>query len=94
MAKRLEDANCLSSTEVLLIDPRASSEELFDYAEQRLDAVKNLMFSISAMDTPHASMMGVDMSNLAHMARLLLCDASDLLVAARSELLKGEGQNG
>lgn len=83
MVKRLEDANCLSATETLLIDPRAQQSQLFDHAEQRLDAAKELMFTISAIDSPSGDMMSLDMANLATAAHLLLSDASDLLVAAR-----------
>ena len=83
MDKRLEDANCLTETECLLIDPRTDRETLFDHAEQRLDAVKDLMFTLSTIDGRGGDMVVSDLSNVAQVSRLLLGDASDLLVAAR-----------
>ncbi|KAA0010755.1 hypothetical protein F0A17_16185 [Billgrantia pellis] len=94
MAKRLEDACCLTESECLLIDPRVDVDTLFDHAEQRLDAVKDLMFTLSTTDGPSGNLVLSDLSNLAMVSRLLLADASDLLVAARNGLRKGEGRNG
>ncbi|MAM59064.1 MAG: hypothetical protein CMN25_17260 [Salinicola sp.] len=83
MGKRLEDANCLTESECLLIDPRADRETLLDHAEMRLDAVKDLMFTLSTMNGQDRDLTSVDLSNLATVSRYLTGDASDLLVAAR-----------
>ncbi|WP_110669990.1 hypothetical protein [Salinicola halophilus] len=85
MAKRLEDANCLTETECLLIDPRTDRETLLDNAEMRLDAIKDLMFTLSTMNGRDNDLTSVDLSNLAMVSRLLVGDASDLLVAARQQ---------
>jgi len=83
MDKRLEQANCLTESECLLIDPRADRETLLDHAETRLDAIKELMFTLSTLDGPGGNLAAADLANLAMVSRLLLGDASDLLVAAR-----------
>ncbi|WP_322527823.1 hypothetical protein R5R73_13890 [Salinicola sp. LHM] len=83
MDKRLEQANCLTETECLLIDPRSDRETLLDNAEMRLDAIKDLMFTLSTMNGRDNDLTSVDLSNLAMVSRFLLGDASDLLVAAR-----------
>ena len=83
MDKRLEQANCLTETECLLIDPRSDRETLLDNAEMRLDAIKDLMFTLSTMNGRDRDLTSVDLSNLATVARYLMGDASDLLVAAR-----------
>ena len=83
MTKRLEDAQCLTESECLLIDPRADRETLFDHTEQRLDAVKDLMFTLSTIDSGGGNMVVSDLSNIAMVSRLLLGDASDMLIAAR-----------
>ncbi|RXE48973.1 hypothetical protein [Chromohalobacter israelensis] len=83
MDKRLEQANCLTETECLLIDPRTDRDTLLHNAEIRLDAIKDLMFTLSTMNGRDNDLTSVDLSNLAMVSRLLIGDASDLLVAAR-----------
>lgn len=88
MDKRLEDALCLTEAECLLIDPAADQETLFDHAEQRLDAVKDLMFTLSTLEGDRGALIATDIANLASAARILLADASDLLVAARRQTMQ------
>ncbi|WP_110642898.1 hypothetical protein [Salinicola sp. CPA57] len=83
MDKRLEQANCLTETECLLIDPRSNRETLLDNAEMRLDAIKDLMFTLSTMNGRDNDLTSVDLSNLAMVSRFLVGDACDLLAAAR-----------
>lgn len=88
MAKHLENGLCLTETECLLIDPSSDPETLYDSAEQRLDAVKDLMFTLSSLDGRHGALEVTDIANLAGVSRILLADASDLLVAARRQAMK------
>lgn len=83
MDKHLEDALCLTEADCLLIDPRASQERLFDQAERRLDAVKDLMFTLTMLDGRSGSLEATDIANLAGVSQILLGDAGDLLAAAR-----------
>ena len=83
MDKRLEQTSCLTEAECLLIDPRADRETLLDNAEMRLDAIKDLMFTLSTMDGPGGNLVNSDLSSVAMVSRLLLGDASDLLMEAR-----------
>lgn len=83
MDKRLEQASCLTEAECLLIDPRADRDTLLDHADLRIDAVKDLMFTLSTMDGPGGNLVNSDMASVAMVSRLLLGDASDLLMEAR-----------
>ncbi|MGQ7242142.1 hypothetical protein ACUN9V_01615 [Salinicola sp. V024] len=85
MDKRLEQANCLTESECLLIDPRTDRETLLDNAEMRLDAIKDLMFTLSTMNGRDNDLTSVDLSNLAMVSRFLVGDACDLLAAARQQ---------
>ncbi|MFI0471645.1 hypothetical protein ACGLWX_02850 [Halomonas sp. HMF6819] len=80
---RLEDAACLTEAECLLIDPRARAEDLFDQCETRMEAVSNLMMTLSTLDAPGACADARDLAHVALSSRLLLADALDLLLAAR-----------
>lgn len=79
----LEEALCLTEAECLLIDPRARAEDLFDQCETRMEAVSNLMMTLSALDAPGACADARDLANVALSSRLLLADSLDLLLAAR-----------
>lgn len=80
---RLEDALCLTEAECLLIDPRAKQEDLFDQCETRLEAVSNLMMTLSTLDAPSACADARDLAHVSLSCRLLLADSLDLLMAAR-----------
>lgn len=80
---RLEDALCLTEAECLLIDPRARAEDLLDQCETRMEAVSNLMMTLSTLDAPGACADARDLSHVALSCRLLLADSLDLLLAAR-----------
>lgn len=86
MVKRFEDVLCLTEAECLLIDPTADQETLLDHAEQRLDAVKDLMFTLTSLEGRHGALEVSDLANLAVVSRFLLADASDLLTAARRQV--------
>ncbi|MFU1520129.1 hypothetical protein ACM25P_16855 [Vreelandella alkaliphila] len=80
---RIEDAVCLTEAECLLVDPRANFEDLFEQCETRLEAVSNLMMTLSMLDAPGACADARDLANVAISCRLLLADSLDLLFAAR-----------
>ncbi|MOA41337.1 hypothetical protein D3C78_1632860 [compost metagenome] len=73
---------------VLFLDNSASPAALFDAAERRVDAVRDLLEALSDCRTedhqPNA------LAQVARAAALLLADAEDLQMAARQKLVRQE----
>ncbi|MDH4873587.1 hypothetical protein [Pseudomonas sp. BN515] len=72
---------------VLLLDGNCSYNDLQDCADMRLSAAKDMLRSLSLLDSSEAD--GRDLQNFAHAAAVLLEDASDLLAAARQAVRRG-----
>ncbi|WP_271410027.1 hypothetical protein [Pseudomonas sp. Q1-7] len=69
------------TTAVLLLNGSRSYAELQDCADMRLHAAKNLLRSLSLLESQEAD--GRDLMHVTHAAAVLLEDACDLLDAAR-----------
>ncbi|MCY1556829.1 hypothetical protein D9M68_936210 [compost metagenome] len=66
---------------VLLLDGNCTYNELQDCADMRLHAAKDLLRSLSLLESVEAE--GRDLQHFAHAAAMLLEDACDLAAAAR-----------
>ncbi|NBA94046.1 hypothetical protein [Pseudomonas sp. R5(2019)] len=73
-----------SVTPVMLINPDASLQDLLAYTDLRIKTTKELMISLSCLNT--SAMECRDVSAVADVAYLLLQDGSEVLDAARWRL--------
>ncbi|WP_299256939.1 hypothetical protein [uncultured Kushneria sp.] len=67
----------------MLIDSKASFEELYDCAGLRLSAARDMLFTVTTLgsESKGGAVDGRDLSSIAHAAYLLLNDADDLMNA-------------
>lgn len=68
----------------MLIDRRASFDELHDCAGLRLSAARDMLFTVTTLggESRGGAVDGRDLANIAHAAYLLLNDADDLMSVA------------
>ncbi|KIP96621.1 MULTISPECIES: hypothetical protein [Pseudomonas] len=75
-----------SSTPVLLVDTSRSYIDLQECAEQRLNAVRGLLYSLAVMNVTLAD--ASDLRNISEVAHLLTEDACDLARAAHQAAMR------